>query len=311
MVGSRIDHARLNLILAGFPKCGTTSLANWLGSSPFLAVSNPKETYSLCPEFGRTSEVVADGNLAGCFFDETAGCRMEAATLNAYSQSLLVALRPRPAVKVILIFRDAVDAVLSWHNQMRQAGDAFDESFSLSWQHGLQIEAECPFESSDGLRRRQNYGRMFQFGHVLQQWVDALGDDRVLVASIQELNGDDGGLRRRLNSFLGKDFQLAERPPMLNRYASIRYQNLYSSLKHSSVNRILRSVERAVPLASAMRTAVKEKVFRKPAKKAADQELLDMLRDYYDVDRSRAEEIHRQNLLRWPAESLPTDSASV
>ena len=294
------------LILAGFPKCATTSMAQWLDQSPAIAVTNPKETFLLCPEFNQPPAVEPGTTLADCFSGPPAPWRMEASTLNVYSENLLQQVAETADVKVILMFRDPVAAAFSWHNQVLQAEDAYDQEFAPCWQHALQMEHGADAVPNDPRRAlKQNYANICRFGFHISRWLEALGHERVLIVDSEELKGDCTSLRSRLDTFLGCELKLPDRPMILNSYASIRFSGLYKRLKRSSLNQRLRDLERRFSLFGSMRRNIKERLFRRKSVKQADASLESELRRSFQDDVRVVQQHYRENRDQWSPPQPP------
>ena len=294
------------LLLAGFPKCATTSMAQWLDQSPAIAVTNPKETFLLCPEFNQPPAVEPGTTLADCFSGPPVPWRMEASTLNVYSEYLLQQIAETDDVKVILMFRDPVAAVFSWHNQVLQADDAYDPEFAPSWQHALRMEQDADAVPNDPRRAlKQNYANICRFGSHISRWLDALGHERVLVVDSEELKGDCASLRSRLDAFLGCELKLPDQPLVLNSYASIRFSGLYKRLKRSRLNQRLRDLERRFSLFGAMRRNLKERLFRRKSVKQTDGSLESELRRYFQQDVGLVQRRYQENRDQWSTPQPP------
>lgn len=301
-VAAQIEESGINCILAGFPKCGTTSLAHWLSSSPLIAVSNPKETFLLCREHRQIGKVADEGKLSKCFSGAAVDHRIEASTLNVYSDYLINDVAERDNIKIILIFRDPLQAVTSWHNQVVQAEQAFSDDFTECWQHAVAAhQAEHGVVAAGNqatLPLMQDYVSVCMYGHWIGRWIDRLGADRVLVMTMEELSDSSADLSTRFNSFLGHDVQLEGTPPTLNRYANLRFESFYKQFKRSALNKTLRSIERSVPLFSQIRRTAKENFFRKQAAKPEEGRLESEIKQFFADDYAAALQYHRESVSR-------------
>jgi len=308
MVRENLVDGSVNVILAGFPKCGTTSFAHWLNQSSSINVSNPKETFLLCREHRRENGIAAEGHLSRCFSDRPAKFRVEASTLNVYSKPLLNVLRSMDDVKVILSYRDPVDSVISWHNQVVQAEESIDPDLDKCWErsvsHHLHGEAESTF------RLMQDYAAVCSYGEWIQRWRDAIGDERLLIVHADELQSGDADLRSRLDRFFGLPLALADSAPVLNRYASIRFESFYKTFKYSGINKRLRQIERNLPLAQWIRSVAKEKLFRKGQNKQSAPTQKSALGQYFECDFRLATELATTNRAFWDGQPKSRHTAN-
>ena len=300
-VAAQIDDANVNCILAGFPKCGTTSLAHWLGTSPAITVSNPKETFLLCREHRQLGKVADEGMLGKCFAGGPVNFRIEASTLNVYSDFLIDEVAKRDDIRVILIFRDPLQAVTSWHNQVVQAEQAYSDDFSESWGHAVSVHQakQSIIEAGNQatIPLMQDYVSVCMYGHWIGRWIDRLGAERVLVLTMDELSDSSIDLPERFNKFLGQDVSLEGLPPTLNRYANIRFESFYKQFKQSALNKTLRSIERSIPLFSQIRRTAKENFFRKETEKPGEGQMESDIKAFFADDYAAALRYHRDSVL--------------
>ncbi|WP_161604732.1 sulfotransferase domain-containing protein [Roseiconus nitratireducens] len=292
-----LDSIGINLILGGFPKCATTSLASWINDSSHVTVSNPKETYCLCPEI----QPERDGSpwsLRECFPLHRSKWMVEASTLNVYSRSLRDAVAADDETKVILSVRDPAEAVISWHNQMIQAGIATSIDFETCWEESLRLDQRWDSRADDPITFRRNYLRMFSFGYWVQHWIDAIGHQRVLILRTEQMRSDPSGVRAQLDRFLGP-LALSELPPRLNQFASIRCESFYKQLRESRLNLAFRQFEMRFPAMGTIRRAVKEQVFRKPQKKTISSETGIQLGTHFVKDQVLMDSLWAENQRHW------------
>jgi hypothetical protein len=119
-------HIIPNTYIIGAPKCGTTSLATWLAAHPDVFMSNPKEPYFFC----RPSLQIAGINTLekySSLFKNANGKSVvaEASTATLYDETALPLIKQAaPDARLVVMLRDPVDMVLSWHaesvRQMRE-----------------------------------------------------------------------------------------------------------------------------------------------------------------------------------------------
>ena len=195
------DLAEIDILLAGFPKCGTTSLSFWMSTDTNFEVSVPKETFCLCSEFGALRERAAVTDLKECFKKqnkEKGKIKVEATSLNIYSTSLLNSLKESGHVRIILMYRDHSQAVKSWHSQMLFAGLTSVTDLEKSWKKSLR-----PDNEQDNFLT--NYSSMFEMGKWVELWVQELGHERVLLIKTEDL-GKKNYMRACLSKYCSRVF---------------------------------------------------------------------------------------------------------
>ncbi len=305
IVKQNLEQSGVTHLLLGFPKCGTTSLAHWLGTSPSIEVSNPKETFLLCREHRIRGAIAPEGELHRCFTEsDQASFRLEASTRNVFSDILLELLSKNSRIKVILIFREPAAAVRSWHNQLVQGGEAFDESFEACWRHSIDRDSDARRAPAHSLELMRDYTQVFKFGFWIDRWIQALGHERVMTVKMSEMKSDDIDLRSRFDAFFQTELNLLDSPPVLNSYAKIRFEIGYRAFKNSKLNSGLRELERKFKVISHVRRTVKEKFFRKSIAKPHVESLVTEMAEYFTDDLELAERIHAENRSYWSSSSI-------
>lgn len=200
-----------NLVIAGVPKAGTTSLFNYLARHPAVCGSSVKETrYFAAVQYGEELSPLRDYEE---FFDACAGraCAMEATP--GYMQGgrpvAAVIDRTLPGVRILIILRDPVDRLVSFYRFQKST---------------LQIDADididdyvdrCLSMPTEDFARRGvfRWTGLFggYYGEHLPPWLDVFGD-RCRVVFFEELHEDPEALTDRTLAWLGLD--PAEREPL-------------------------------------------------------------------------------------------------
>lgn len=291
----QIEQSGVNLVMLGFPKCGTTAFAEWLDGSRLVAVSHPKETFQLCPEFAVNLERSEQVNLADTFHASDAPWRVEATTLNVYSRALRAALADQPT-KVVILVRDPVESVISWHNQMFQAGTAVSQSFEEAWEYSLGMSQE-PTEGVEFLRA---YDLVCSYGRWVSQWLETVGHNRLLLLYDHEVRRNPQSLQMRLEAFLGCQLQLPETVPVRNQFSSIRFPRAYAMLRRPLVKSVLRNSAKYLPMVDVVRRFVRERVMLRPAKKKSGASDYSQLVERFADDQRVLDMIYADNARRWP-----------
>jgi hypothetical protein len=227
-----LDESRINLVLAGFPKCGTTALADWLGAFSDIAVSVPKETFQLVPEFERSAPVPLSGMFPS---GASARIRAEATTLNIYSDDVRLAIREREHIRVIVIIREPEKALPSWHNQVVNAGLNGGKSLSELWDAAASQELPLVCD----------YPRVMSYGSHIERWLEALGHERMLILRTGDLH-EPSAAAGPLTRFLGVT-SLPSRPAVLNGAHTVKHAAVYHSLRGSFAMRSILALEKRIP----------------------------------------------------------------
>lgn len=142
-----------NFFIIGAPKCGTTALSEYLRMHPNIYMSSPKELFYFCDDFPAYRQATTEEEYLEKFFQDVASQHQvvgEASALYLYSSVALENLyRFNPNAKIILMLRNPVDMVYSYHSQLLYDGDENEPDFEQAWKlqasrkKGLNISSLC------------------------------------------------------------------------------------------------------------------------------------------------------------------------
>lgn len=185
----------------GAPKCGTSSLCEWLRTHPkvFIPVKEPDQFSPdvVPPGYGSI------GSYKKLYAD--AGCRVAGDASTTYLRSSLAIksiIRANPDAKVIVAVRNPVDLAVSFHGQMLREGIESEPDFERAWRlqdmrrAGRSIPKTCPFP------RSLDYLWVASIGTQLQRVYEDVPPSRVHTIVLDDLAADPGTVYRRLLAFL-------------------------------------------------------------------------------------------------------------
>ncbi|MDP2631944.1 MAG: sulfotransferase [Candidatus Uhrbacteria bacterium] len=202
-----------NFIIAGAPKCGTTSLADYLSSHPEVFVSNPKEITFFSEfkgEFERGSligdEFGVDPLGSGTFYkgwdwyksqfnpNDTQRAIGEASVQYLYfPDSAEMLYKFMPDIKLIFLLRDPVARVFSeyWHENRYGFKKKYFPSFK-----------EMVHENHP---RLQYYIDVSSYKTHLERFFKLFPSEQILVLLSEDLRRDTEGQMNRICKFLNVD----------------------------------------------------------------------------------------------------------
>jgi hypothetical protein len=209
-----------NLVIAGAPKCGTSSLFNWLVDHPDVCGSSVKETFFLMDRdnpLRRKACNFHDHGLeayASFFPDCSSGDRIvvEATTHYLYQQTaldVLASLATRP--RILFVLRKPSERVLSSFGFSRNNLGRVRGDLSFSDYVRLVESGDDPrtFERRLGagpsayvLARDLRYSRYVDY---LAQWRDRVGEDRMRILLFEEMSADPRREVQTICDWLGID----------------------------------------------------------------------------------------------------------
>lgn len=224
-----------NLVIAGAPRCGTSSLFRWLADHPNVCTSPMKETRYLLDADSQLLEPRRSYHDAGLAGYEALFARCEAqrpaphvvmeATPDYLYQSLapevLAALQPQPMI--LFLLRRPSDRVYS-HFQFARNNMALLPKEMTFTQFVDAIRAGGPdLESRRNLRHAVDYSR---YAMHLSTWVTKFHPSRVRVHLLERMQADPVAFMRTVAGEAGLDpsFYDTYAYPRVNESAETRYR---------------------------------------------------------------------------------------
>jgi hypothetical protein len=225
-----------NLVIAGAPRCGTSSLFQWLADHPDVCASRTKETRYLLdadsPIIDRRRSYHAHG-LAGyeALFKHCAARRpgprvvMEATPDYLYQSTapeVLAALRPQPLVAFLL--RRPSERVYSHYrfarNNMALLGGR------MTFRQFVDANRAGPGGALDGVRNLRHAIAYSRYASFLSAWAQMFDPGSIRVYLLERMRTDAIGFMRSVAADAGLDpsFYDSYAFPRVNESAEVRWQ---------------------------------------------------------------------------------------
>jgi len=194
-----------NFFIIGAPKCGTTSLASWLGECPSIFVSQPKEPNYFNTDV-RSYNRLKLHEYEGLF---NAATKIDVAVGEAttgYLRSTVAVpniLQYAPKAKFIVCIRNPTDMCISLHREHVKSGFEIEKSFERAWNmqgdrsNGLRVPTLC----AD--RTNLLYGPLCRIGTQLQRVITVAGFHNVLIVRLDQMAMQPSVIYDRAKNFLG------------------------------------------------------------------------------------------------------------
>ena len=141
-----------NLFIAGAPKCGTTALSEYLREHPNVFISEPKEPHYFTFDFEEYRVTKTWEEYSNLFAKSTS----EETTIGEGSVFYLCSQEALPKIyeynsqaKIIVMLRNPVDMIYSFHSQLVFTADENETDFEAAWklqetrQQGNMIPPQC------------------------------------------------------------------------------------------------------------------------------------------------------------------------
>jgi hypothetical protein len=207
----RIEDIERFAFIVGAPRCGTTSLANFLKPHPDIRFPILKEPHYFAQHDLRTldgaelrSEVESE-YLARFFPHSTNAARVAADCSVSYlyaPEQLEPAVRIWPKSRFIVTLRDPMEMIPSLHQRLVSLGDESLTSFEEAWAavpdraQGRRIPTSCVEP------RWLRYDQAGRYATYIERLFAAVGRERCTVLLFDDLAADPAGQYRQLMDFL-------------------------------------------------------------------------------------------------------------
>lgn len=126
-----------NFFIVGAPKCGTTSLSEYLRNHPRAFVSNPKEPFYFCSDMPGLGNLSNEAEYLDLFRSAKSRHLAIGEASAVYMYSGLAAERIHafdPSARIIAMLRDPMELLPSYHSQQLFALNEDEPDFARGWQ---------------------------------------------------------------------------------------------------------------------------------------------------------------------------------
>lgn len=172
------------MFIVGAPKCGTTAWVNYLSSHPDIEFSSKKEPHFFCEDFINFRWARSLEEYQSYFSHVSPRTKIigEASVMYLYSESAAINIRKyNPDAKIIIILRNYVDFLKSYHQQLLNNLDEDETDFAKAWlkqttrKQGQDVPRFC--RESKFLY----YKDVCSFGAQLEKYYDVFPKDQIRV----------------------------------------------------------------------------------------------------------------------------------
>ncbi len=204
---------KVELFVVGNSKSGTSALCDYLDQHPDLCLSDPKEPNYFADDFTHAFPEGAFYRLSPseyerCYERATPGQKLvDGSACYLYSHVAAQAIYDyNPDARIVAIFREPVDFLLSYHLQMlrnvaaegeviRELGDAL--AAEADRKEGKRIPAGCRVPAMLFYRDRIRYAEQ------LQRFIDVFPSENIRVYLYDEFRSDNAAVVRDVYSLVG------------------------------------------------------------------------------------------------------------
>lgn len=209
----RIEDLSTMIFIVGAPRCGTTTISEWLKKHPDICFPYVKEPhffaqYDLASHSDKDARALTEREFLDRFYAHCEGRGKKAGVDGSVSylyipDRLVPALKLWPNAKFIIALRDPMVMLPSLHQRLRVTGDETIVRFEDAWDAIPDRVAGKRIPRSALAAEWLRYDQGGRFGTYVEAFFDAVGRERCFVSVFDDLAADPEAQYARLMAFLG------------------------------------------------------------------------------------------------------------
>ncbi len=286
-----------NFFILGAPKCGTTSLADWLSRHEKIFMSTPKE-----PHFFNTESIhrgFTDLKAYEQIFDAANDSHQAVGEASVWylasSNAVGNILKYQPDAKFIVCLRNPVEMVVSLHDQKKFSGEENLDSFWDAWEaqesRKLGKNLPSPCAEPDHLQ----YGVMCSLGNLVARLLEQVDKDHVHYIFMDDIKKDSRQVYLETLDFLNIDDDGKVDFPVVH-VAKIRKLLWLRRLTRAW---FLFKQKTGINMSSGIANYINKWNRVERQRGSHSQEQTDKLREYFDSDIKLLSDLTGKDLSRW------------
>lgn len=194
-----------NFFIAGAPKCGTTALSEYLRTHQNIFISTPKEPHFFADDikpysgYGTLADYLEIFEVA----ESQHSAVGEASVLYLYSEFALNNIyKFNNDAKIIIMLRNPVDYIYSYHSQLLINGDEDIEDFETAWKlqeyrkKGTKIPKTCR------VPKLLNYKEVGKLGEQVEKLLQVFPKEQIHFILLDDLKNDTKQVYEEVLEFL-------------------------------------------------------------------------------------------------------------
>ena len=240
--------------IIGAPKCGTTSLATWLSKHPGVYMSPVKEPNYFCFDAPmRRSCATPDSYRALFAGAQPAQICGEASTSYLFSTEAVPAiLDEQPRAKIIVMVRNPLDMVVSYHAQKLYSLQEEETEFERAWRLSSARANGRAIAMRNHVPRYLDYRAIGRLGEQVRRLQTEVPASQLHIVVFDDMCADPQAEYQRALAFLGLPDDGRSEFPALNGRKSRAWPQLAHFVKYPPppLDRVKQAVRRTLPVSA-------------------------------------------------------------
>ncbi|MGI9508472.1 MAG: sulfotransferase family protein [Geminicoccaceae bacterium] len=193
-----------NLFIVGAPKCGTTSMAAYLGRHPDIYFAERKEPFFFCTDLPHTNAVTDEQTYLSLFANGTdQRYRGEGSTWYLYSTRAAAAIKAVSSeARIIIMLRDPIDLIVSQFQYNLLNGNENLHTVEAALEaEPARLEGKS-IPPSNRIAAALHYTALVDFAPQVERYWQQFGKERVHIILFDELAKEAAATLRETLDFL-------------------------------------------------------------------------------------------------------------
>lgn len=297
---------RPNLFVVGAPKCGTTSIANYLSNHPDVFMCHPKEPFYFSEDYPilrKRFQLNSESDYLNLFRSATSDHKIIAEASTNYLRSEVAianALKFNPEAKFIAILRNPIEVVQAFHAELINSGIETVSDFQSAWnmQESRESGADLP-EFCEAPQFLQ-YAKVASFFEQIQRFYDLVPREQRMVLFLSDLKENEATVYRSITDFLGVSEYIPAKFVRSNGSHTHRFPTLAKYVQNPPkplrpVVEKIRLSARKIRCLSTLKTLLQKPVIRA----TLNEEFYNELKGFFQEDVLCLSNLLEKNLTHW------------
>jgi hypothetical protein len=283
---------RPNFFIIGAPKCGTTTLLNWLRQHPNVLMPQTIEPHFFNTDHARPGGITR-GEYEQLFApagDQHLAVGEKSVWYLASRDAVANILDYNSEARFIVCLRNPITMAYALHHQKLWGGSEQIASFANAWK--AQDERAATTGGS-GLASQLLYGPACALGSHVERLASKVPSDRIHMVFLDDMNYDPQAVYGDVLSFLGV-------APFESDFARVNESKIRRSPLIGTVVRSIGRTKRALGLNKSVGILSRMESWNRVAKKwQPDPKMTDVLKNYYRDDIALLGRLTNRDLSHW------------
>lgn len=193
-----------NFFILGAPKCGTTSMANWLGEHPNIYMSPAKEPHFFDTDQRRRTTSIKEYEALFSAANESHTAIGEASVFYLFSNEAVPnIIRYSPRAKFIVMVRNPLGMAYSLHSFYCQVGRENIVSFADAWALDSERRQGRSIPPQAWDPTRMVYRDVCAVGGQIERLLTHVPPERLKIVFLEDVQRDARAVYREVLEFLG------------------------------------------------------------------------------------------------------------